>query len=280
MAQPSPTQPQPPQPPLHWKRDAESPPIHGVYNLDPNIVNAPISDILQAVADAWGRKRDYWVKQLSSCMVKHGVVPEDANQYATTLVSALERVNGKDPKVFPPFSEVKTLVNALILNLPLAAREVLLTYEAKYSWYSNYAYNFMQVRFQLIEVKVGCEEPSSFDWTFTNLQMVYSPIPLPNVVHPVELKKNFMRLVWDKSTHFWKDMKYSSETNYMKSATNVLLHKMFEKTGINLTGQTAKQIRERVLRNVKYVEGLKNFDAIDTVLDQLISFLSQTYVSL
>jgi hypothetical protein len=269
------------QPPLHWKR-AVSSPIHEVSNLDPNIVNARIYDILQMVANAWGKKRKDWVKQLSSCMVEHSVAPKDTEQYATTFMDALEKVNGKNPKVFPPNSDVKALVNKLILSLPLTAQEVLLSYEEKYSWYSDYAYNFMQVRFQLIEVEVGCKEPSSFDWRFKNLMMVYSPITLPDlvVVNPTELKKCFMGLVWDKSTHFWKDMKYSSEINYMKSATNVLLHKMFEKTGINLTGQTAEQIRKGVLRNVKWGKDLKNFDAVDTVLAQLISFLSQTYVSL
>ena len=265
---------------LHWKR-AVSSPIHWVSNLDPIIVNITINDILQVVANAWGRERDNRVKELSSCMVEHSVAPEDAKQYATTFMDALEKVNGKNPKVFPSNSDVKALVNKLILNLPSDVHDVLLKFEAVYGWYSKYAYGFMQVHFQLIEVKVGGDEPNPvFDWRFKNLMMVYSPITLPDlvVVNPVELKKNFMGLVWNKSIHFWKNMEYSSEINYMKSAIHVLLHKMFEKTGINLTGQTAEQIRKGVLRNVKYHPNLKNFDAVDTVLAQLIYFLSRTYM--
>lgn len=274
---------QPPQQLLRWNCDAKSQPIDGVSNLKPCIANDTITNILQAVADAWGQERDYWVKQLSSCMVKQGVAPEDAKQYAKTFISALEEVNGKNPKVFPSNSDVKALVNKLILNLPLAAQKVLLEFEAKYGWYSKYAYGFMQVRFQTIEVKVGGDEQNQvFDWKFKNLIMVYSPISLPDsvVVNPTELKASFMRLVGDKSTHFCKRMSYSSEIKYVKRAINVLLHKMFERSGINLTGQTAEQIREGVLRNVKWSKDLKNFDAIDEVLVQLISFLSRTYVSL
>jgi hypothetical protein len=281
MAQPQP--PQPPQPPqqlLCWERDAESQQSLMLFSC---IVNASISDILQEVTNAWEQERKEWVKQLSSCMVDKGVVPEDAEQYATTFMDALEKVNGKTPEKFPPNSDVKALVNKLILNLPLAAHDELLEFEEKYSWYSKYAYGFMQVRFEPIEVKVGCEEPSSeLDWKYENLMMVYSQISLPNsvVVHPTKLKASFKALVLNKSIHFWERMSHSSEINYMKSATNVLLHKMFEKSGINFTGQTAEQIRDRVLGNVKYHKGLKNFDAIDTVLVQLISFLSKTYIQM
>jgi hypothetical protein len=288
MAQPSPPPSQPSQPPqqpqpsqpsqpsqlLCWKRKS--------LNKYTIISNAPISDILQAVANAWNKEREKWVIQLSSCMVKQDVAPDDAEQSATTFMDKLEGVNGKDPKVFPLISEVKALVNNLILNLPLEVQKVLLEFEAKYSWYSNYAYGFMQVRIQPIEVKVGDDKPNSVDWTFTNLHMVYSPIPLPDsvVVRPTELKKSFMRLVCDKSTHLWEKMSQSSEETYVKKAINVLLHNMFEKTGINLTGQTVEKIRKKVLINVKWGQELKNFDAIDTVLAQLISFLSRTYIRL
>lgn len=273
---------QPPQQLLRWKRDAVSPRIEGVSNLKPIIVNATIYNILKAVADAWKKEREEQEEQLSSCMVEQGVTPEDAEQCAKTFMDALE-VNGKNPKVFPSNSDVKAHVNKHILTLPLAAQKVLLEFEAKYGWYSKYAYGFMQVRFQTIKVKVGGDEQNQvFDWKFKNLIMVYSPISLPDsvVVNPTELKASFMRLVGDKSTHFCERMIQSSEFNYMKRAINVLLHKMFERSGINLTGQTAEQIREGVLRNVKWSKDLKNFDAIDAVLVLLISFLSQTYVSL
>ncbi len=143
----------------------------------------------------------------------------------------------------------------------------------------------MQVRIQPIVVKVGDEVPKSvFDWKYSNLMLVYTTISLPALdkvtVNPTDLKKYFKGVVLDKSTHFAEGMPSSSETSYMKKACNILVHKMFERHGIDLTSQTPEQIRKGVLKNVKYCRGLKDFSAIDTVLAKLISFLSQTYVSL
>jgi hypothetical protein len=225
-------------------------------------------DIQTAVAKAWEN-------QVSLCLKNASITPDNANKIAKKFVSALEKVNGKNPTAFPPIDYVKRRVSVLILELPSDAQQMFLEYEEKYRWYSKYAYNFMQVRIQPIEVKVRGKLPDMvLDWQYPDLMMVYTSISLPGLdqLTPAILKERFKSLVVKKSATFWLDMKHNSEITYMRKAFNVLFHKMFEKSGIDLTSQTAEQIREGVLENIKYSKKLDNFSAIDTVLIQMIAF--------
>lgn len=267
---------------LHGVRDKVLPPP-SEFRLHSFIVNSTHADIQTKVANAWGNERIHWVGQVSSHLQKVDIAPENAVKYAKEFVSALENVNGPHPTAFPSVGKVNAHVNALILKLPSEAQQMFLEYEEKYDWYSKYAYNFMQVRIRPVEVKVGGWVPNSvLDWQFNNLMMVTSPISLPNVgeVRPAELKACFKRLVSDKSKHFWLNMIHSSEITYVIRAFNVLVQKMFEKSGIDFTGQTAEQIREGVLKNIKHDQGLRNFSAIDATLVQMIAFLSCSYIFL
>jgi hypothetical protein len=55
---------------------------------------------------------------------------------------------------------------------------------------------------------------------------------------------------------------------------------MFEKSGIDLTGQTATQLREGVLINIRHDVKLMNFDDVDIVLAELVEFLSTSYITM
>ena len=256
--------------------------VTSYFRLDRVIVNSTHKDIQTAVANAWNEERKNLVRQVSVHLQKASIASEDAVKYAEEFVSALEEVNGQQPTEFPPIGQVNCRVSALISKFPSEAQQILLEYEEKYGWYSKYAYNFMQVRIQPIDVKVGSEVPNSvLDWRFTNLKMVTSSISLPKLVEVrlTDLQKCFKSLVLDKSKHFAEGMKISSEISYMIKACNILVHKMFERHGIDLTGKSPEKIREGVLGDVKYCHKLKDFSAIDSALGNLVSFLSNTYIS-
>jgi hypothetical protein len=246
------------------------------------VVNSPPKNIHTAIATKWETEQEKLVKKVTIQMQEGSVAPENAKKIATDFVSALEKINGPHPSTYPSFDKITVYVNALISELPLTVRQMFLEYEKKNEWYSEYLYKYMQVRIQPIVVTVGGDVPDPvFDWGLNNLNMVTSPIELPDLeVSPAELKACFKRLVANKTVKFWQKMSHSSEQTYVRRALNVFLHKMFEKSGIELTGQTPEQIRNGVLKNVKHCKGLRDFSAIDEALREMIDFLSQTYVKL
>jgi hypothetical protein len=235
------------------------------------------------VDDAWKKEREHWIRNVSHKLCQLGVAPQDAGQCAIQFVRDLKNVSRGEFTEFQSFGRVKKAVSECILKLPLNAQQPFWEDEVKYNWYSKYAYTFMQVRIWPIVVKVGNIVPnSSLDWKYMDLNMVASPISLQGLceIHPTELKKCFKRLVSDESKHYWTHLKHNAEIRYMLKAFHVLLHKMFEKSGIDLTGQTATQIREVVLKNIKYCDGLKDFSAVDRVLENLVYFLSTSYITM
>jgi len=287
MAQPEPQQPEPQQPQpeprpcglLYWEHDGGFC-ANSEYRLDWTIVNNTHERIHAAVDDAWKKEGDDLIRNVSNNLCQLGVAHSDAKQYAIQFVRGLETVSRGE---FQLVCRVKKAVIECILKLPLNAQQTFMEDEMKYGWYTRYAYTFMQVRIWPIVVKVGDIVPnSSLDWKYMDLNMVASPISLPGLckVYPAELKECFKGLIRDKSKHYWTHLVYNAETMYMKKAFNVLVHKMFEKSGIDLTCQTAEQIRDVVLKNIKYCDGLKDFSAVDRVLENLVDFLSTSYITM
>jgi hypothetical protein len=285
MAQPEPQQPEPQQPQprpsglLYCERDGGFR-ANSEHRLVWTIVNNTHKHIRNAVDDAWKKEREHWIRNVSNKLHQLDVAPQDAEKCAIHFVRVLENVSGGE---FQSLGCVKEAVNECILKLPLKALQPFLEDEMTYGWYSKYAYTFMQVRIWPIDVKVGNKVANSLhDWQYKELHMVASPISLPGLckVHPAELKECFKGLIRDKSSTFWTDMTHTAENKYMLKAFRVLLHKMFEKSGIDLTGQTATQLREGVLKNIKRNENLKNFTAVDRVLENLVDFLSTSYITM
>ena len=250
MAQPEPQQPEPQQPQpkprpsglLYWEHDGGFR-ANSEHRLVWTIVNNTHEHIHKAVDDAWKKEGDALISNVSNKLCQLGVAHGDAEQYAIQFVRGLETVSRGE---FQLVGRVKKAVNECILKLPLNAQQTFLEDEMKYDWYSKYAYTFMQVRIWPIVVKVGNKVANSLhDWQYKELHMVASPISLPGLckVHPAELKECFKGLIRDKSSTFWTHLVYNAETTYMIKAFQVLLHKMFEKSGIDLTGQTATEIR-------------------------------------
>jgi hypothetical protein len=260
------------------KRDS----VTSYYGLDRVIVKSTKEDIQTAVANAWKEEQKKLVGHVLSHLQKAGIAPKDAVKDAEMFVFNLENINGQSPTAFLPIEKVKVRVNELILKLPSEAQSVFLKYEGM-NLYSEYAYNFMDVEVLPIVVEVGGNVPKLVvDLEYSKFMLVYTTISLPDLdkvtLNPTELTKYFKWVVLDKSTHFVKGMQHSSEISYMKKACNILVHKMFERHGIDLTGQTAEQIREKMLKNIKHYQGLTNFSAIDSALGDLVSFLSNTYI--
>lgn len=264
-------------------------------------------EITERVNAFWIQEKVETVSMCTSLLSEHGVSAEVAGKFAITLVERLSCIRDTIADGIPRYhncsEKVKQLISDTVAKMipdehRLKAAEVL---KSQSKILVNYALDFMRVCIEPIKMKIGGEVmqytvPEYIDYCRTvykscnddTIFIVHSSVFIPDLSSisssnlPRILQSIFKGFLLEKVSLFRNDklLRHTSEVNYIVKAIKVLVHKMFDKTGIELSGQTAEQIRVKVLNNINHDQGLKNFCAIDTVLGKMVKFLSNSNMTI
>jgi hypothetical protein len=271
------------------------------------------TDILQIVSSYWQDEERNFVIYITKKLQNKGIPADIASKIAAWIVSMLKKKNGQSFREYQQIAEnVNTLLSKKLLEelihigceqccrdqcvgVLLADREQCV----------DFAWKYMEVEFEHFKMRVGGKDEgftlpkcSSGNTKYPsvssdNIFVVSSPYPINELDGycmanlPRRLKDKFKFMLSQKGCDFYnyERLTHNAEVTYVEKAYHVLLHKFFEKSGIsdiqNKRKLTMDKIRETLLDNIKYPEHkLTNFDEIDVVLEDILDFLSKSYIEL
>jgi hypothetical protein len=260
---------------------------------------------MEKVSDAWKGEGRGVASRVSNALQTIGIPKDVADNYATAFVTKLGEMNGKRLA----FTEVKAFTKDLISSFQPEFQKVLL--EPKiFNICATFARNFMRVCVTPVDVVIdgekqpwGCEivmnqrtvYETTHKYSSTTTFVVSSPLFITDlytthVVCNKGLMNYFRKKIIGYSGRFYDECSTTVQWKYIKKAYHVLVHLMFDKSGLivaKLTPElivaklTPEQIRSKYLSNIHYRD-LKeeDFEVIDHVLANIVSFLSKTYIQM
>jgi hypothetical protein len=290
-------------------------PLHAIHPIKIHLYPYPFRSTMVAgltIEEIWAIICAYWVhemdvitRSITEKLQQEGVSCDIASVVAISFVSWLVSINGPMPTVFLWSTDVEKNVRRLLSDTLLLrcnteyrqlCESVLLEDIKKYV---QFAQHYMQVRIDPIEMHIGGEV---VDYTLYECSAVSSNtifmVSSPTYIDKLpscsgmnlsrKLKDKFKSMLLEKGGCFYKRecLTHTAHVNYIKKAFHILVHKFFDKSGISVTKnkkekKTMVEIRDDLLSNIKYSKDkLENFDAIDFVLEEILSFLSHSYLVL
>ena len=241
--------------------------------------------------------------QVSNALQTIGISEDDADNHATAFVTKLEEVNG----IHPTFTEVKAFTIDLISSFQSEFQKVLLE-PKNFDMCATFARNFMRVCVTPVDVVIdgesqqwdceiemnhGTDYETTRKYSSTTTFVVSSPLFITDlyttrVVCNKGLMNHFRKKIIGYSGRFYDECDTTAQWKYIKKAYHVLVHLMFDKSGLivaKLTPElivaklTPEQIRSKYLSNICH-RHLKDFEVIDKVLANIVSFLSNSYIQM
>ena len=290
----------PPPPPSPLKAVHETPPPHDCCFL---VCNTTHEGILAIVSNAWKGEGRWVASRVSNALQTIGISKDDADNHATAFVTKLEEVNG----IHPTFTEVKAFTIDLISSFQSEFQKVLLE-PKNFDMCATFARNFMRVCVTPVDVVIdgesqqwdceiemnhGTDYETTRKYSSTTTFVVSSPLFITDlyttrVVCNKGLMNHFRKKIIGYSGRFYDECDTTAQWKYIKKAYHVLVHLMFDKSGLivaKLTPElivaklTPEQIRSKYLSNICH-RHLKDFEVIDKVLDNIVSFLSNSYIQM
>jgi hypothetical protein len=261
--------------------------------------------IVEGVTDQeiWSIVCIYWencvksiTKTITDRLEKNGVSHDLAPRIAASFVSKLMAINGSIPTSVQTFTTVKEKVNALLsgnsleeligVDCELSCRETCVCILLEdINEYVQFTRDYMQVCIEPIEMRIGGKV---VEYTVPIFR-VSSPYSIHKsvlsqycILNPSRrLKDKFKSVLLNECGRFRENkcLTYTGQVKYIEKAFHILVHKFFDKSGISITDPV--KIRSPLLSNIKYSKDtLTNFDDIDAVLGNILSFLSGSYLVL
>lgn len=257
------------------------------------------------------------IAKITKKLQGNGISLDIAPAIAEKFVLKLQEINGQRPERLGDYGDTWEGINRLLLGkeleewigvgCELSCRErcvgVLL---GGIEEYMLFAWNYMQVHIEPIKMHIGRQvvqytlppyedrEKEYEELSCDTIFKVSSPYFIGGLwwhhtpILPHRLKKKFKWLILGRCQQFvdsidetlqsYPDHLRNVAQKYIKKAYNVLVHKLLDRSG--LPKLTAFQTRLQILGNVPKLPNCIPMDYIDKVLDDIISFLSNTYIFL
>jgi hypothetical protein len=243
----------------------------------------------------------------------NGISSDIAPAIAEKFVSKLQKINGSRPESLQKYTDAWDKVDELLsgkrleewigVGCELSCRDqcvgVLLE---DIKEYVLFAWKYMQVRIEPIEMRIEgkvveyivpeCEDSKhKYDMllhgSIFRVSSPYyiedlSPYRTPNL--PRRLKNKFKSLILKERQQFTECLEYTAHKKYIEKAHNMLVHKMFEKSGLPIPNHIddpyLEKIRTSILKYVRMDDLPIDVKPIYDALKNIISFLSTTDINL